>query len=76
MGKNRCLEMDVLEMMMRLVGLAVGLVVSMTLVLRMRVSINREPREVMQNKHHDHQQGQVKEWNVIEQMILKSSKEH
>ena len=43
MGEDGCFGMHTLETAMRLGGSAVGLVVSMMQVPRMRVGINREP---------------------------------
>ena len=60
----------------RLGSMEVGLEVGMMQVLRTQVGINREPREVMGNKHRDQQQEQVKERNEIERMILEPSEEH
>ena len=66
--------MDVQEMATKLGGMVVGLELSTMQVPR--ASINREPQKVMQDKHHTHQQEQVKEWNKVDQIVLEPSKEH
>ena len=75
-GEGEHLGMDAPEAMMRLGGTEVGLEVGMMQVPTAQLDINREPQEVMGNKHCDQQQEQVKEWNKIEQMILKPGDEH
>ena len=73
MGEDGCLGMDATEAMMGLGGMAVGLELGTAQVPR--AGINREPGEMMQDKHCTHQQEQVKEGNEVTQIVMEPSKE-
>ena len=74
--EDGCPGTDALEMAMTLGGSAVGLELSTMQVPRARVGINGEPQKAMQDKHHAHQQEQVKEWDEIDRIVMKLSKEN